>query len=118
MELGQNIARLRQEKNWSQQDLANAMEESRQSVARWEAGTSVPEWDRLLHLSLLFEVSVEELTGKREEQLQKPDPREERQKKKKDRCLKLLKLLAAAIILLIGVIINLVWVRFLFRIIG
>ena len=37
MNLGENIYRLRTEKNMSQGDLADALEVSRQSVSKWEA---------------------------------------------------------------------------------
>ena len=36
MTLGENIVRLRTQKNWSQGDLADALEISRQSVSKWE----------------------------------------------------------------------------------
>lgn len=36
MTLGANIARLRTQKNWSQGDLADALDISRQSVSKWE----------------------------------------------------------------------------------
>ncbi len=43
MTLGQNIARLRTQKNLSQGDLADALEVSRQSVSKWETDASIPE---------------------------------------------------------------------------
>ena len=36
MSLGENIARLRAQKNWSQEELAQALDVSRQSVSKWE----------------------------------------------------------------------------------
>ena len=45
MTLGQNIARLRAQKNLSQGDLADALEVSRQSVSKWETDASIPELD-------------------------------------------------------------------------
>ena len=35
MTLGENIVRLRTQKNWSQGDLADALDISRQSVSKW-----------------------------------------------------------------------------------
>ncbi len=61
MTLGQNIVRLRTQKNWSQGDLADALDISRQSVSKWETDASVPELDKLLKLSELFGVTLEEL---------------------------------------------------------
>ena len=61
MTLGENIARLRTEKGWSQGDLADALDVSRQSISKWETDGSVPELDKLLKLSDLFGVTLDEL---------------------------------------------------------
>ena len=63
MALGENIVRLRTNKNWSQSDLAEALEVSRQSVSKWETDTSIPELDKLLKLSELFGVTLDELVN-------------------------------------------------------
>ena len=61
MTLGENIVRLRTQKNWSQGDLADALNVSRQSVSKWETDASIPELDKLLKLSELFGVTLDEL---------------------------------------------------------
>lgn len=61
MSLGQNIYRLRTENNMSQSELADKLEVSRQSISKWETDTSVPELDKLLAMSQLFGVSLDEL---------------------------------------------------------
>ena len=61
MTLGQNLARLRAEKNLSQGDLADALEVSRQSVSKWETDASIPELDKLVRLAALFDVTLDEL---------------------------------------------------------
>ena len=61
MTLGQNIARLRAQKNLSQGDLADALEVSRQSVSKWETDASIPELEKLLRLAELFGVTLDEL---------------------------------------------------------
>ena len=61
MTLGENIVRLRTQKNWSQGDLADALDISRQSVSKWETDASVPDLDKLLKLSELFGVTLDEL---------------------------------------------------------
>lgn len=66
MSLGSNICRLRTEKNLSQIDLANALCVSRQSISKWETDGSVPELDKLLKLSRLFDITLDELvTGEK-----------------------------------------------------
>lgn len=61
MDLGTTISRLRTERNMSQGDLAEALDVSRQSVSKWETNASVPELDKLVKLSRLFGVSLDEL---------------------------------------------------------
>ena len=53
MTLGENIVRLRTQKNWSQGDLADALDISRQSVSKWETDASIPELDKLLTIKAL-----------------------------------------------------------------
>ena len=64
MSLGTNISRLRAEHHLSQGDLAEALTVSRQSVSKWETDSSVPDLDKLVKLSQLFGVSLDEpVTG-------------------------------------------------------
>lgn len=66
MTLGENITRLRTAKGMSQGALAEALEVSRQSVSKWETDGSVPELDKLVKLSRLFGVTLDELvTGEK-----------------------------------------------------
>lgn len=61
MSLGTTISRLRTEKKLSQGDLADTLGVSRQSVSKWETDSSVPELDKLVKLSQLFGVTLDEL---------------------------------------------------------
>ena len=61
MSLGTSISRLRAEHHLSQGDLAEALAVSRQSVSKWETDSSVPDLDKLVKLSQLFGVSLDEL---------------------------------------------------------
>ena len=61
MSLGTNISRLRAEKRLSQGDLAEVLEVSRQSVSKWETDSSVPDLDKLIKLSQVFDVTLDEL---------------------------------------------------------
>ena len=63
MNLGENIYKLRIAKNLSQEDLASALEVSRQSVSKWENNSAVPELDKLVKMARLFEVSLDELVS-------------------------------------------------------
>ena len=61
MNLGEMIYRLRTEKQMSQGELAEMLEVSRQSISKWENNSAVPELDKLIRLSEIFEVSLDEL---------------------------------------------------------
>ena len=64
MNLGERIYELRNEKNLSQGDLADALDVSRQSVSKWENDIAVPDLDKLIKLCDIFEISLDELTGR------------------------------------------------------
>lgn len=61
MILAEKIMALRKKKGWSQEELAEKLEISRQSVSKWESAASIPDIDRILALSRLFEVSTDYL---------------------------------------------------------
>lgn len=55
------LIELRKKNGWSQEELAEKLEVSRQSVSKWEGAQSVPDINRILMLSDLFGVSVDYL---------------------------------------------------------
>lgn len=61
MILGDKIMNLRKQNNWSQEDLAEKLGISRQSVSKWESGTSIPDIDKIIKLSAIFDVSTDYL---------------------------------------------------------
>lgn len=61
MSLGETIYRLRTEKNLSQGDLAEKLEVSRQSISKWENNSAVPDLEKIIKLSEIFEVTLDEL---------------------------------------------------------
>lgn len=77
MTLGERIYKLRTEKEMSQGDLADALEVSRQSISKWETNGSVPELDKLVKLSEIFGVSLDELIldKKQSEPVAEPEPK-------------------------------------------
>lgn len=75
MNFGERIYKLRTEKELSQGDLAEALEVSRQSISKWENGVSVPELEKLVKLSEVFGITLDELvTGKEGEVQPAPEP--------------------------------------------
>ncbi len=61
MMLQENLIRLRKQKGYSQEELAYQLGVSRQSVSKWESGSSIPELDRLVEISELYGVTLDEL---------------------------------------------------------
>mgnify|MGYP000997137853 CR=1 FL=1 len=61
MVLAEKILKLRKENGWSQEDLAEKMDVSRQSVSKWESGASTPDVDKIVEMAKLFEVSTDYL---------------------------------------------------------
>ena len=52
---------LRKQRGWSQEELAQQLSVSRQSVSKWESGASVPDLDKILKMSEIFDVSTDAL---------------------------------------------------------
>lgn len=77
MSLGERIYKLRVERNLSQGDLADALGVSRQSISKWETNGSVPELDKLVKLSEMFGISLDELVldKKQTERSAAPEPK-------------------------------------------
>ncbi|MCM1335128.1 MAG: helix-turn-helix domain-containing protein [Bacteroides sp.] len=61
MILADKIIELRKRSGWSQEELAEQLDVSRQSVSKWEGAQSVPDLDKILKLSEVFGVSTDYL---------------------------------------------------------
>lgn len=61
MILAEKIMSLRKQSGWSQEELAEKLDVSRQSVSKWESATSIPDIEKILKMSELFDVSTDYL---------------------------------------------------------
>ena len=61
MNFPEKLQKLRKERGWSQEELANRITVSRQAVSKWELGTAVPDTDNIVQLSELFGVTTDYL---------------------------------------------------------
>lgn len=61
MTLGDKLTRLRKEQNYTQEQLAELLGVSRQSVSKWESDAAYPETEKLIRLSTLFDCSLDYL---------------------------------------------------------
>ena len=83
MIISEKITMLRKQNNWSQEQLAEQLAVSRQSVSKWESGAAIPGMDLLVKMSELFGVSVdylvkddmEEVSYTRQETIERNDDR-------------------------------------------
>lgn len=61
MILADKIINLRKKKGWSQEELAERMQVSRQAVSKWEGAQTVPDLEKVVALSRLFGVTTDYL---------------------------------------------------------
>ncbi|MDF2804233.1 MAG: putative transcription factor, like protein [Anaerocolumna sp.] len=61
MDLGKRIKDEREKLNMSQDELAQKMDISRQAISKWETGNSYPDIEKILKLSEIFHLSLDEL---------------------------------------------------------
>lgn len=74
MNLGERLFELRKAKNLTQDDMAEKLNVTRQTVSKWETNQSTPDFDKIIPLCELFEIGVEELlTGKKTEEKQEKE---------------------------------------------
>lgn len=67
MTIGERLYNLRKERNLSQEDLANELDVSRQSISKWETNQSMPDFDKIISLCQFFNITTDELlTGNRD----------------------------------------------------
>lgn len=67
MKLNEKIFENRKKLGLSQEDLANKLDVSRQTVSKWEVGSATPEVEKIVKLSDIFNVSVDYLVKENEE---------------------------------------------------
>lgn len=63
MKFGDNLKKLRKEKNITQETLASMMNVSRQSISKWETGDTYPEMNNILELCRIFNCKINDLVN-------------------------------------------------------
>ena len=61
MILADKIIKMRKKNGWSQEELADRMNVSRQAVSKWESAQTIPDLEKILQLSNLFGVTTDYL---------------------------------------------------------
>ncbi len=63
MEFGEKLQSLRKASNLNQEQLADMLNVSRQSVSKWESGATYPEMDKLIAMAKIFNCSMDDLVN-------------------------------------------------------
>ena len=83
MNLGEKLFELRKTKNLTQDEVAEKLNVTRQTVSKWETNQSTPDFDKILPLCELYEISTEELLkGEKQEKLEENNYNNEEKKNK------------------------------------
>ena len=61
MTLGERLTCLRKQKNLSQEEVANRLNVSRQTISKWELDQSLPDFDKIVPICNLYEITSDEL---------------------------------------------------------
>ena len=85
MDLGKKLYEKRKSKNLSQEEVAEKLNVTRQTISKWETNQSMPDFDKIVPLCTLYEMSTEELllgktSSKKDEELSKKDIKKEKAK--------------------------------------
>lgn len=64
LDIGSKITELRKQKNWSQSDLAKAVDASRDIIGKYERGENSPSIEMAIKLADALDISVDYLLGK------------------------------------------------------
>ena len=101
--IGNNLKKIRESKNMSQEYVAKALNISRQSISKWENDRVCPDINNLKSLSMLYKVSIDELVGKSIEEERQPDHTEKVSKELVEMLLAVAVMLASTLIPPIGI---------------
>lgn len=67
MKFNENLVKYRKLKGFTQEEMAEKMQVSRQSISKWENGEAVPELTKIIKLADILEVSLDVLCGRKTE---------------------------------------------------
>ena len=75
MKFNEKLIELRKKEGLSQEQLGNKVNVSRQTVSKWELGETTPELEKLMELSKVFNISIDKLVGKEDDETLNEDQR-------------------------------------------
>ena len=66
MKFNEKLINLRKKAGLTQEELGYKLNVTRQTVSKWELGQTTPEMDKLIEISKIFNISVDELINESE----------------------------------------------------
>ena len=106
--LGEKIIKERKNHRLSQEELAEMIGVTRQTISNWELNETIPDLKQAQKLSEIFNISIDELIGKKNILLEKINITESNSKL----IIKLIKALGITLGILIFVLLCIVWIYF------
>lgn len=101
MKLEEKLMKLRKENAWSQEEFADKLNVTRQTISKWELGQTTPDIDNLTKIASIFGISVNDLLD------ENANPIEEKSKVNNNnnngRLIKILLLIAILIVVFLGI---------------
>ena len=76
MKFDEKLMKLRKENAWSQEELADKLNVSRQTVSKWELGQTTPDTDNLTKIASIFGISVNDLLDENTNPIENPIEKE------------------------------------------
>lgn len=61
MEFAEKLITLRKSREWTQEQLAERLNVSRQSISKWESGQVIPDVEKIVELSKIFQITLDDL---------------------------------------------------------
>ena len=113
MKFNEKLSVIRKQKNLSQEALAEELNVARQTISKWELGETTPEMDKLVKLSEIFDISLDELIKDDVEVVNEENPNDTNTEKLAGITIKILKgigifIVVSIIVYLIIIVFNLV----------
>ena len=103
MKFNEKITILRKNKNLSQEDLGNELGVARQTISKWELGETTPEMDKLVKMSEIFEISLDDLIKDAEPNIDNNNVNNTNTQKLAGLVIKILKCIGIFIIIVIAI---------------
>lgn len=106
MKFNEKLIELRKKEGLSQEELGYKLNVTRQTISKWELGQTTPEMDKLVEISKIFNISVDDLINETETQTKQNPIIEEQPIEKKSSREKIIKIILVGFLIIVLVLIG------------